>query len=126
MIALHQGLDEDERLELYYLQTGLSRAIADGTLRLNERGRRLAQEGALISASHTGRAGLDAERVVEVRDELFGQYRRDLVAIAREDLVDVGAAAQWRAKLDRYADLQIAWDDDTVAVWLGAVPGDGR
>jgi hypothetical protein len=126
VIALHQGLDEDERLELSSLRTDLSRAIADGTLRLNERGRRLAQDGALVSFSHTGRAGLDAERLVEVRDELFGQYRRDLVAIAREDLVDVGAAADRRAQLDRYADLQIAWDDDTVAVWLGPVPEGGR
>jgi hypothetical protein len=126
VIALHQGLDEYERLELYSLRTDLSRAIGDGTLRLNERGRRLAQEGALISASHIVRPGLDADRLVEVRDELFGQYRRDLVAIAREDLVDVGAAAQWRDKLDRYADLQIAWDDDTVAVWLGPVPEGGR
>jgi hypothetical protein len=125
VIALHQGLDEDERLELNSLRDDLSRAIADGTLRLNERGRRLAREGALISASHMGGAGLDAERLVGVRDELFGEYRRDLVAIAREDLVDVDAAAQWRAKLDRYADLQIAWDDDTVAVWLGPVPGGG-
>jgi hypothetical protein len=125
VIALHQGLDEDERLELYSLRTDLSRAIAGGALRLNEQGRRVAQEGGLISALDTGRAGLDAERLVEVRDDLFGQYRRDLVAIAREHLVDVGAAAQWGAKLDRYADLQIAWDDDTVAVWLGPVPEGG-
>jgi hypothetical protein len=53
-------------------------------------------------------------------------YRRDLVAMAREDLLDVGAADQWRAKLDRYADLQIAWDHDTVAAWLGPVAEGGR
>jgi hypothetical protein len=121
VIALHQGLDEDERLELFVLRADLQQAIADGTLRLNERGRRLAREGALISASHTGPPGLDAERVVGVRDELFGAYRRDLVAMAREGLLDVGAADQWRVKLDRYADLQIAWDDDTVAAWLAPV-----
>jgi hypothetical protein len=41
-------------------------------------------------------------------------------------LISAGAAAQSGAKLDRYADLQIAWDDDTVAVWLGPVPEGGR
>ena len=124
VIALHQGLDEEERLELFYLRADLERAIADGTLRLNERGRRLAQEGALVSVSSAGRGEIDAERVVDVRDNLFGVYRRDLVAMARDDLLEVGAGDDWRAKLDRYADLQIAWDDDTVAAWLGPAPQD--
>ena len=59
-----------------------------------------------------------------MRDNLFGVYRRDLVAMAHDDLLEVGAGDDWRAKLDRYADLQIAWDDDTVAAWLGPAPQD--
>jgi hypothetical protein len=59
--------------------------------------------------------------VAAVRAISIGAYRRDLVAMAREDLLDVSASDEWRAKLDRYADLPIAWDDDTVAAWLGPV-----
>ncbi len=63
---------------------------------------------------------VDAEQLIRVREWLFGADRRDLVAMANHDLLD--APGDWERKLRRYADLQVAWDEGTVALWLHPLP----
>jgi hypothetical protein len=120
-VTRHEGLDRDEALELFYLRADLVRAIADGDVRLNARGERIARRDGLASVAAEGPARIDAAAATEPRPDLFGTHRRDLVAMVHQDLVD--ADDSWQASLDRYVDLQDRWDDETVAVYL--VPAGG-
>jgi hypothetical protein len=120
-IALRRGLDQDEQLELFYLQSDLTAAVAAGDLRLNERGRRAAARGDLVSVDPDAESPtIDPARVIEVRGALFGEQRRDLVAMVLEDLLEPNR--RWNRPLARYAELQRAWDEHTVAVMLGPLP----
>lgn len=117
-IVLHEGLDAAAKEELFFLREELKAAATDGELRLNERGLRVAARGDLDSARVTeASAELDPERLVAVRELPFGEHRRDLVAMVREDLLDLGDDADLAARLTRYADLQEQWDLQTVAVY---------
>jgi hypothetical protein len=101
-LALHRGIDEEERLELFYLVQRLRVFVADD-LRLNDRGRVARDRGNL--------SGLVGE--VDV-DEVFSS--RQLIWMVRDDLLDVdGRDAE---DLERYADLQERLDDETVAVYV--------
>ena len=120
-VTRHEGLDRDEALELFYLRADLARAITAGDVRLNARGERIARRDGFASVAGEGPARIDAAASMEPRPDLFGTHRRDLVAMVREDLVV--ADDPWQASLDRYADLQDRWDNETVAVYL--VPAGG-
>jgi hypothetical protein len=122
VVTLQRGLSEDDEREMLRLRQELVEAIADGSLPLSDRGRRTAERGTLISVDPDGPPTIDPQRVVEVRQGLFGTYRRDLVVMAREDLLDTGPEGEWADELDRYADLQLAWDERTVTALLGPVP----
>jgi hypothetical protein len=122
VVTLQRGLSEDDEREMLRLRQELVEAIADDSLPLNDRGRRTAERGTLISVDPDGPPTIDPQRVVEVRQGLFGTYRRDLVVMAREDLLDTGPEGEWADELDRYADLQLAWDERTVTALLGPVP----
>jgi hypothetical protein len=122
-IALRRGLGQSQQLELFYLQENLTAAVAAGDLHLNERGRRVAARGDLVSVDADGESPtIDPARVLEVRGSLFGEQRRDLVAMVTEDLLEPNR--RWDRDLARYADLQRAWDERTVAVMLGPLPAD--
>jgi hypothetical protein len=126
-IALQRGLSQSDQLELFYLQGDLTAAVAAGELRLNERGRRVAARGLLHSVDPEADADpgaesptIDPARVIEVRGSLFGEQRRDLVAMVIEELLEPNP--EWDRDLERYAELQRAWDEHTVAVMLGPLP----
>jgi hypothetical protein len=120
-IALQRGLSESEQLELFYLQGDLTAAVAAGDLQLNERGRGVAARGLLHSVDPDAESPtIDPARVIEVRGSLFGEQRRDLVALVIEDLLEPNP--EWDPALARYAELQRAWDEHTVAVMLGPIP----
>jgi hypothetical protein len=120
-VTRHEGLDRDEALELFYLRADLGRAIAAGDVRLNARGERIARQDGFTSVAADGPARIDAAASMEPRPDLFGTHRRDLVAMVHEDLV--AGDDPWQASLDRYADLQDRWDNETVAVYLAPAGG---
>lgn len=129
-VALHEGLDQRRRLELFYLKEDVRRVVVEGRLRLNADGRRVAArgdfEGVRVVDPGAGQAGssgdlqIDAEAILAPRWSLFGEHRRDLVAMVREDLLDVGG--QLADRLERYADLQERLDVETVAVFAEPIP----
>jgi hypothetical protein len=125
-IALRRGLSQSEQLELFYLQQNLTAAVAAGDIHLNERGRRVAARGDLLSVDPDPgpdtEPTIDPARVIEVRGALFGEQRRDLVAMVLENLLEPNR--EWDRELARYAELQQAWDEHTVAVMLGPLPAD--
>jgi hypothetical protein len=115
-VTLLEGLDETDRLELFYLQQEI-RTGPDGGFQLNDRGRQVAARGDLPSVHGEGTsARIDREEVLAAREFPFGEHRRDLVAMVREDLLDIDPA--WTDRLERYAELQEAWDTETVGVYL--------
>ena len=120
IVYLHEALDDEEQEELIALRTELLGALADGTLTLNQRGQRVADEGRLIAYRDGADTTVDPEQLIRVRDWLFGVDRRDLVAMAGHDLLE--APDNWDDKLRRYAELQAQWDEETVALWLRPLP----
>ncbi len=122
-IALQRGLSRSDQLELFYLQQDLTAAVAAGDLHLNERGRRVAARGDLFSVDPDAESPtIDPARVIEVRSALFGEQRRDLVAMVIENLLEPNR--KWDRALARYAELQRVWDERTAAVMLGPLPAD--
>jgi hypothetical protein len=120
-LALHQGLGTRDQLELFYLQEDIKAALRDGRLRLNDRGRRVAARGDLLSVAADAPGGpVDADVALAVRDVPFGEHRRDIVALIREDLLV--PAPDLAARLRRYVRLQQTWDDTTVAVVVEPLP----
>jgi hypothetical protein len=117
VIAHHQALSDDEEDELDRLRTVLERAIGEGDITLNRRGREVAARGDLVSVDHGGPAlAIDPEAATGLRGELFGVHRRDLVAMVAHDLVS--ADAPWPGALRRYRELQDRADAGTVVVLL--------
>lgn len=123
-ITAHHGLTEEEQDELFFLREDLRDAPADGDLRLNDRGTRVAERGDLPSVDpDSSPLQVDIEEAADLREELLGPHRRDLVAMVEEDLLD--ADGDMSRQLRRYADLQSTWDEQTVAVFIGPVPDHG-
>jgi hypothetical protein len=132
LLDVHEALRAAEQRELADLKDDIGAAVADGRVELDDRGRELADDGAFPSLGGSdgepsssssdpsetagGRYVLDAEAIMASRPELVGQHRRELVAMVREDVLDVDA--ELAAGLDRYADLQTTWDRHTVALFV--------
>jgi hypothetical protein len=117
LVTVHEGLSEDEVVDLYLEREGLKTALADGTVRLDADGERVARRGDFGSVTVEGDSlRIDPVAAVDPRDSLFGTHRRDLVAMVHEDLVV--ADDGWDERLDRYAELQDRWDSESVAVFL--------
>jgi hypothetical protein len=132
LLDVHDALRAAEQRELADLKDDIGAAVADGRVELDDRGRELADDGAFPSLGGSdgepsssssdpsetagGRYVLDAEAIMASRPELEGQHRRELVAMVREDVLDVDA--ELAAGLDRYADLQTTWDRHTVALFV--------
>jgi hypothetical protein len=124
LVTLHEGLGEDEVAELFFLREDLKGAIAASEVRLDARGETVGRGGGFASVAASGdRVRIDPIVAVDVRPDLFGEHRRDLVAMVEDDLLD--ADPQWRAALDRYVELQARWDSETVAVYLAPAPPAG-
>jgi len=123
VIARHPGLDQDAHDEMYLLQQDIEEAFADGELRLNDRGRHVAERGGFDSVPKGDPHRVDPDTVTATRFWPFGGHRRDVLLMIREDLLDAPA---WEDKLDRYADLQETWDSQTVAVFLEPIPAADR
>jgi hypothetical protein len=124
-IALHRSLTDKEQLELFYLREEFKQAALEGRLRLNEDGGRVVARGDLPSVTGDPVAPqFDSQMLFDLRTTLFGDLRRDLVAMARQDLLDLDDALA--KDLDRYADLQTRWDEQTVAVFIEPLPEPGR
>jgi hypothetical protein len=119
VIARHPGLDQEAHDEMYLLQQDIEEAFADGELRLNDRGRQVAESGGFDSVPQGDPDRVDPDTVTETRFWPFGRHRRDVLVMIREDLLD---APEWEDELDRYADLQEIWDSQTVAVFLEPIP----
>jgi hypothetical protein len=117
LVTLHEGLSEDEVVDLYLVREELKTALADGTVRLDADGERVARRGDFGSVTVEGDSlRIDPIAAVDLRGGLFGTHRRDLVAMVHEDLVV--ADDGWDERLDRYAELQDRWDSESVAVFL--------
>jgi hypothetical protein len=122
-VALHRGLGTRDRFDLLSLQEDLKAALRHGDLRLDDRGRRVAARGDLLSVdAHDPRGSIDADAALAVRDVPFGDHRRELVALIREDLLAPVADPALAAELPRYVHLQQLWDDTTVAVMIEPLP----
>jgi hypothetical protein len=122
-VALHRGLAATEHVELLSRRDHIRLALRDGVLRLGDRGRRVAARGDLRSAVPGDAGGrIDPAVALAVRDVPFGDQRREIVAMIREDLLAPVGDPVLAAGLVRYADLQQRWDDTTVAVVLGPLP----
>lgn len=125
-ISAHYGLSQGEQDELDGLREELNDALATGALRLNDRGRRVAERGDLESvdadadSERSSSLTIDSELAVDLRESLLGPHRRDVVGLAEEDLLETND--DMTARLRRYAELQSTWDEQTVAVFLGPVP----
>jgi len=117
-LTLHDGVDADELTDLEGLRDRIAAALAAGEVKLDDRGRRVAARGDLpsVSLGPEGEATVDGEAAVGLRPFLFGEHRRDLVAMVAEDLL--AADDRWHAVLDRYLELQRAQDEETSAVYL--------
>jgi hypothetical protein len=116
VLARHAGLDQADHDELYLLQEDIKKAFADGELRLNERGRQVAEDGGFEHVDESEPDRVDPDTVLESRFLPYGRHLRDVLLMIHEDLLDASAA--WPEKLERYADLQETWDSQTVAVFL--------
>jgi hypothetical protein len=115
VIARHPGLDQEARQEMFLLQQDIKEAFADGELRLNDRGRQVAEWRGFENVPKGETERIDPDTVTETRFWPYGVHRRDVLLMIREDLLD---ASDWDEKLERYADLQETWDSQTVAVFL--------
>ncbi len=121
-VTVHEGLTEDERRELFFLRADLEEAIAAGEVRLDARGQRVARAGGLASVADDGDPlRIDPAAAMEVRPDLLGTHRRDLVAMVHDHLIV--ADDRWAVPLARYVDLQDRWDTETVGVYLAPAPG---
>ncbi len=121
-VTVHEGLTEDEHRELFFLRADLEEAIGAGEVRLDARGQRVARVGGLPSVAQDGDPlRIDPAAAMDVRPDLFGIHRRDLVAMVHDDLIV--ADDRWAAPLARYVDLQDRWDTETVGVYLAPAPG---
>ena len=117
VVARHEGLADDDQLELFYLRADVQAGLAGGDIGLSAAGQRAAGRGDLLSVSPAGDGWrIDPEAAVGLRPRLYGTERRDLVAMVHNGLLDTGAP--WRERLARYAELQDRWDETTVAVFL--------
>jgi hypothetical protein len=122
VVTERRGLSNADQTELFYLVDALKTALADGAIKLNARGEAVAARGGFASVRR-GTTTIDPEVAIGVGEGGFGEHRRELVAMSHEDLVD--ADGLWADRLARYAELQHAWDDRTVAVFLGPLPERG-
>lgn len=123
VIARHAGLDEEAHEAMYLLQQDIKQAFASGELRLNDRGREVAERGGFDSVPEGDPERVDPETVTETRFWPHGRHRRDVLLMIREGLLD---APDWTEKLERYADLQETWDSQTVAVFLEPISAADR
>lgn len=119
-LALHEGLDKDDQYELFVIREQLKEYVGDGRLRLNDRGRMVRDRGDLPSLE----GGTNVEAVFGLRPSLFGERRRDMVVLVRERLLQIDDDVA--PKLERYADLQERWDNETVAVFVDRVAPQGE
>jgi hypothetical protein len=116
VLARHPGLDQELHDQMYLLQQDIKAAFAKGELRLNERGRHVADNGGFESVRRSDPDRVDPGVVTETRFWPYGLHRRDVLLMIREHLLD--APDDWTERLERYADLQETWDAQTVAVFL--------
>lgn len=107
LVARVDGLTAEQRRELATLRDAVSEHIASNGLRLNADGRTAAELGALPFFSRQGALARDAEQLI-FSGELTMVVRRDLVSIEPE----------WRARFERFAELQERKDHRTVALFL--------
>lgn len=122
-LVLLDGLRPAQQRELAEAKDEVRDAAGDGRLELNEDGRDVAERGELPSVvpgpgGGSPRIAVDgalAERP-HGRGLVFGEHRRELVAMVREELLDV--TGELAGQLERYADLQEAWDQRTVALFV--------
>ncbi|HET6954472.1 MAG TPA: hypothetical protein VFI47_29175 [Acidimicrobiales bacterium] len=113
VVARHDGLDAAEQAELARLRSALRGAFAAGEVRLNDRGRAVAARGDLVSVPDAA-APIDPVLATRLRPTSLAAYRREMVLLVEEDLLDADPA--WRRSLDLYADLQDRWDRETATV----------
>jgi hypothetical protein len=114
-IALYEALSDFEQRELDSLRAALVSALrrSDG-VRLNERGRQAVADGTVpVLAAQLDDSDLDVDALVG-SGEIALMVDRGLIDSSEED----------RALLERYATLQRAWDDQTVALFVRTI-GDG-
>jgi hypothetical protein len=123
-LVLHEPLPEADAVELRSLREEIAAALADGELRLNADGARLARDGGLPSVDGDGDGDgpghIDAEQAMDHRRHLFGAFRRDIDLLVGEGLLVTDG--DWPDRLDRYLDLQTRLDVETVAVYLTTTP----
>jgi hypothetical protein len=120
-LVIHLPLSDDEMAELRTIREDIAAALADGELRLDDRGARMARRGNLPSVDGDGSPpDIDVDRAMDYRRYLFGAYRRDIDLMVGEGLLAADEA--WSARLDRYAELRRRVDDETVAVYLTTEP----
>jgi hypothetical protein len=116
LLARHAGLDHEAHEEMYVLREDIKEAFVNEELRLNDRGRQVAERGGFESVPKGDLDRFEPETVTETRFWPIGLHRRDVLLMIREGLLD--APDRWTGRLERYADLQETWDTQTVAVFL--------
>jgi hypothetical protein len=112
-VALGEGLSAGDQLELSRLETEIGAYIEHGRLHLNRRGQAALEGGGLPNLAQVLGGGLPPKA-------LFTSRELD-VMIREHDLVLDHALAR---RLERYAELQHHWDQETVALFVAPLPAD--
>jgi len=107
-VAFHAGLTDEEQRELAGLEHRIGEYLRPrGRLRLNDRGRAVLHDGELPVLRGQLPGQVDPEALFASR-ELVAMVRRDLLVLDEK----------WARRLDRYADRQLRWDDETAALFV--------
>ena len=107
-VAVHEALTPRERRELTRLERQLRSFLADGRLRLSERGRAALADGDLPLLEPENGQRVDPESLLR---------SLELSRLVRDDLLVLDD--RWAARFDRYVSLRDEWERDTVALFLG-------
>jgi hypothetical protein len=106
-VVLREGISRRAQRELAALERELGRHVRTTGLHLTSRGREALERGDFPELRRQLRTRIDP-------DALF--RTRELRRLVDGDLLEIEPA--WRARFGRYAELQLRWDRDTVALFV--------
>jgi len=109
LIARADGLTAHEHAEMLRLRDEVRGYIGARGLRLNSRGRDAVAVRALLATPALGPVAHDGDAVI---------YSGELTLIVRQRLAPIDG--RWRARFERYVDLQERWNKHTVALFVAS------
>jgi hypothetical protein len=111
LVARGEGLSAADQRELSRLKTQITDYVAQGRLRLDDRGQAALERGSLPNLAQVQGSGVDPGR-------LFTSRELDVMIRAHFLVLD----DVWSRRFERYADHQHQWDQQTVALFVAPIP----